>query len=212
MTTSRVSRLLRQNRDWAAETEAARPGFFKTLAAQQRPGLLWIGCADSRVPADRITGLEPGEVFVHRNVANLVHPADSNVLTVISFAVDVLKVTDIVVCGHYGCGGVQAVLEGGRLDMLTDWLWPLRTTARVHQQRLQHLDDVARFRRMCELNVIEQVVNVSDTSVVRKAWAEGRELSVHGWVYGLENGLLHDLGISAASHDELQQRYAEVIV
>lgn len=147
-------------------------------------------------------------MFVHRNVANLVHPADNNVLTVISYAVDVLAVTDIVVCGHYGCGGVQAVQQESRLGMRTDWLGPIRTTARMHAETLEPLEDVARFRRLCELNVIEQVVAVCDTSVVRRAWEEGRTLAVHGWIYSLRDGLLHDLGISGASDDELRRRYA----
>ena len=207
MTTSRVSRLLTQNQEWATRVEAERPGFFEGLARQQRPELLWIGCADSRVPADQITGLEPGEVFVHRNVANLVHPADSNALTVIAYAVDVLGVSDIIVCGHYGCGGVQAVHEESHLGMLTDWLWPVRTTARVHADALAPLDDLARFRRLCELNVIEQVRNVCRTTIVRDAWDRGQSLTIPGWIYGLKDGLLRDLGVTADSTKASQETY-----
>ena len=208
MSTSRVSRLLDNNREWAASVEAERPGFFAHLAAQQTPQVLWIGCADSRVPANQILGLDPGEVFVHRNVANLVNPGDLNALTVIAYAVDALRVTDIVVCGHYGCGGVAAVHGGERLGMLGDWLWPIRTPQREHRAVVEALEEEDRFAKLVELSVVEQVRNVAGTSVVQGAWAEGRTLSVHGWVYGLADGIIRDLGISADDPDELAEKYA----
>lgn len=208
MSTSRVTRLLDNNRVWAASVEAQRPGFFAHLAAQQTPEVLWIGCADSRVPANQILGLDPGEVFVHRNVANLVNPGDLNALTVIAYAVDALGVTDIVVCGHYGCGGVAAVHGGERLGMLGDWLWPIRTIQREHRASLAALPEQDRLARLVELSVVEQVHNVAGTSVVQAAWAEGRTLAVHGWVYGLADGLIRDLGVSADDPDELAERYA----
>jgi carbonic anhydrase len=207
MPDSRVSRLLENNRTWASEVEERRPGFFHDLAAQQRPDVLWIGCADSRVPANQILGLDPGEVFVHRNVANLVNPSDINVLTVIAYAVDALGVSDIIVCGHYGCGGVAAVHSGQRLGMLADWLWQIRATSRVHEAALQALAPEAREKRLGELSVIEQVQHVGNTSIVQKAWDAGKTLSVHGWIYGLEDGLLHDLDVSAADPDQLAATY-----
>lgn len=211
MTTSRVTDLLAANKAWAAQQETDEPGFFSGLAAQQKPDYLWIGCADSRVPANQITGMRPGEVFVHRNVANLVQPADINVLTVIAYAVNALGVEDIIVCGHYGCGGVQAVVDGGNLGMLADWLWQIRAIEATHTGDLAGRDPVERARRLCELNVIEQVINVARTSVVQQAWEDGKRLSLHGWVYGLEDGLLRDLSVSASSTDELQARYDELI-
>jgi carbonic anhydrase len=211
MTTSRVTRLLDNNRAWAAQVQAERPGFFAQLAAQQTPQVLWIGCADSRVPANQILGLDPGEVFVHRNVANLVNPGDLNALTVIAYAVDALQVTDIVVCGHSRCGGVAAVHGGEGLGMLGDWLWPVRTIRQAHAEQLDRLPADDRLHRLVELNVVEQVRNVAGTSVVQAAWAQGQTLAVHGWVYGLEDGIIRDLGISAEGPDELAARYTAAI-
>ncbi len=186
--------LLARNVAWAKDRTGADPDYFKRLSAIQRPEFLWIGCADSRVPANVITGLEPGEVFVHRNVANLIHPGDLNALSVLQFAVEVLKVKYIIVCGHYGCGGVKAATDGKRHGLIDHWLEPLRDIDREHAEALAALpDDAARQDRMCELNVMAQVRHVADTPIVRDAWAAGQELTISGWIYGLKDGLLRDL-------------------
>jgi len=191
--------LLDNNRRWAAATTARDPEFFRTLARLQAPDHLWIGCADSRVPANEIVGLAPGELFVHRNVANLVVHSDLNCLSVLQYAVEVLGVEHVIVCGHYGCGGVRAALRGDRHGLVDNWLRHIQDTARAHKAALDALpDDHAREDRLCELNVIEQVGNVCETTVVGDAWARGRTLAVHGWIYHLEDGLLHDLGLTVA--------------
>jgi carbonic anhydrase len=196
--------LLSNNSDWAHEVTARDPAFFSRLSAQQEPDFLWIGCSDSRVPANQITGLDPGEVFVHRNIANVVLHADLNCLSVIQFAVDALQVEHIIVCGHYGCGGVQAALEGKRLGLVDNWLRHVSDIARAHDEILEGLSSAAeRHARLCELNVLEQAANVCQTTVVRDAWERGQSLRVHGLVYGLEDGKLHDLGLEVSSYDAL---------
>ena len=192
--------LLANNRVWAAEQVARDPGFFAGLAERQSPEFLWIGCSDSRVPANQIVGLAPGEVFVHRNVANVVVHTDLNCLSVLQYAVDVLGVRHVVVCGHYGCGGVRAALDGARHGLIDNWLRHVGDVAEKHEAELAALAEHAqRFARLCELNVVEQVANVCQTTVVEDAWARGQELTVHGVVYGLGDGLLRDLGVSRSS-------------
>lgn len=185
------------NRAWAAQMRARQPDFFTRLARQQQPDYLWIGCADSRVPANEIVGLLPGELFVHRNIANVVIPTDLNVLSVLQFAVELLRVKHVIVCGHYGCSGVRAALRGERVGLADLWLRHVQEVRAKNQVALAALpDEESRFRRLCELNVIEQVGHVVQTPVVADAWARGQPLSVHGWIYGIEDGLLRDLGVS----------------
>ncbi|MBX3701802.1 MAG: carbonate dehydratase [Dokdonella sp.] len=208
--------LLERNRQWAEALRASDPDYFVRLSQQQAPKYLWIGCSDSRVPANQIIDMAPGEVFVHRNVANVVVHTDLNALSTIQFAVDVLKVEHIIVVGHYGCGGVRAVLEERRLGLVDNWLRHVENVKHRHVAALEGLDDFgARHDRLCELNVIEQVVNVCRTTVVREAWDRGQKLSVHGWIYSLDNGRVHDLHMhvaDAASLDAARaQAHADVI-
>lgn len=197
-----LSHLFENNRAWAAEMTRQDPDFFKRLSHQQAPRYLWIGCSDSRVPANQIVGLLPGEMFVHRNVANVVVHADLNCLSTIQFAVDVLRVGHVIVCGHYGCGGVLAALRDDRVGLCDNWLRHVQDVRRKHQVALDALGSEAqRHHRLCELNVLEQVVNVSKTTVVRDAWARGQELAVHGWVYDIQDGLLRDLGTCVAAEE-----------
>jgi carbonic anhydrase len=199
-----IAKLLEQNKRWREEALRQDPAFFDKLADQQSPGYLWIGCSDSRVPANQITGLAPGEVFVHRNVANLVVHTDLNCLSVLQYAVEVLKVKDIIVCGHYGCGGVRAALEGQALGLIENWLRHIQDTARVHRADLQGRPDAqARHDRLCELNVIEQVLNVAETTVLEAAWGRGQEVTVHGWIYDIKDGRLKDLNVSLAGAADL---------
>jgi carbonic anhydrase len=192
-----------KNRAWAARMVAADAGFFRRLEAQQAPRYLWIGCADSRVPANVIVDLDPGELFVHRNIANLAPPQDANYVSVLQYAVEVLKVSDILVVGHYGCGGVAAAVDGMRRGLVDHWLHPIREVARAHAGELAALaDERARLERLCELNVIRQVRNVASDLLVQDAWARGRPLAVHGWVYGLGTGLITDLGVRVAGPAE----------
>jgi carbonic anhydrase len=192
-----LDNLKERNRLWAARKVAQDPGFFKRLEGQQAPEYLWIGCSDSRVPANEIVDLDPGELFVHRNVANLAPPQDANYLSVLQFAVDVLKVKHIMVVGHYGCGGVAAAVDGQRLGLVDHWLHPIRE---VHQQNRAELDAIAdpkaRLNRLCELNIMRQVDNVVSDVFVQDAWARGQTLAVHGWVYSIANGLVSDLGVT----------------
>jgi carbonic anhydrase len=189
-----LGELFANNQRWAAETVRTDPDFFTRLASQQAPQFLWIGCSDSRVPANQIVGLSPGEMFVHRNVANVVVHADLNCLSAIQFAVEVLKVAHIIVCGHYGCGGVLAALRDEKFGLVDNWLRHVQDVRSKHQPELDALPtERDRHRRLCELNVIEQVLNVSRTTVVRDAWARGQSLAVHGWVYDIADGLLRDL-------------------
>jgi carbonic anhydrase len=185
------------NRAWAKRMVSADPGFFKRLEGQQAPEYLWIGCSDSRVPANEIVGLDPGELFVHRNVANLAPPQDANYLSVLQFAVDVLKVKHILVVGHYGCGGVSAAVDGKRRGLVDHWLYPIREVSREHKDELDAIaDSRARLDRLCELNVVRQVRNVATDVFVQEAWARGQELFVHGWIYSLGNGLVTDLNVT----------------
>ncbi|HRQ65548.1 MAG TPA: carbonate dehydratase [Xanthomonadaceae bacterium] len=203
---SDILELLQRNRAWAEAVERDNPSFFPALARQQTPKYLWIGCSDSRVPANQIVGLQPGEVFVHRNVANQVVPADLNCLSVIQFAVEWLKVEHIIVCGHYGCGGVQATMKGTRLGLVDNWLHGLGDIMRCHVEILGLCEDEdAKVDRLCELNVLHQVVNVCQTTVVRDAWARGQALSAHGWIYGLSDGRIRDLGVSIAAIDDIDR-------
>ncbi len=191
-----LGHLFENNRAWAAEMTRQDPQFFKRLSQQQLPEYLWIGCSDSRVPANQIVGLLPGDMFVHRNVANVVVHADVNCLSAMQFAVDVLQVRHIIVCGHYGCGGVLAALRDEKLGLVDNWLRHVQDVSSKHQAQLDALpSETERHRRLCELNVMEQVVNVSKTTVVRDAWSRGQRLTVHGWVYDLRDGLLRDLGV-----------------
>ena len=209
---SDLRELLANNRAWAEGIKAEDPDFFETLAQQQAPRYLWIGCSDSRVPATQLVGLLPGDMFVHRNVANVVVHTDFNCLSVLQFAVDVLKVEHVIVCGHYGCGGVQAAMRNLRLGLIDNWLRHVQDVMHGHAAQLSSIaDEAARLDRLCELNVIEQVVNVSRTTIVQNAWARGQELAVHGWVYGIDDGLLRDLSIRITSQGELSSAYEEAV-
>ncbi len=199
----KLSDLLENNRQWAEAVTAEDPGFFKRLAAQQKPEFLWIGCSDSRVPANQIVGMQPGEVFVHRNVANLVVHCDMNLLAVLQFAVEYLKVRHVIVCGHYGCGGVQAALEDRRLGLIDNWLRPIRLLALDHDKALEALPDDRRLDRLCELNVQRQALNLARTTVVQAAWERDQPLSIHGWIYGIGDGRIKDLGPVYRSAEDL---------
>ena len=195
-----LHRLLDQNRAWAESIKASDPDFFQALAKQQNPRFLWIGCADSRVPSTQLAGMKPGEMFVHRNVANLVVHTDFNCLSVMQYAVDVLKVEHIIVCGHDGCGGVKAAMSNLQFGLIDNWLRHVQDVFHEHEAELTKIsDENERVDRLCELNVIEQVRNVGRTTIVQNAWQRGQELVVHGWIYGLQDGLLRDLGVSLDS-------------
>ena len=207
-----LEHLLARNRAWAEKMTAADPDFFHRLSQQQTPGYLWIGCSDSRVPANEIVGMSPGELFVHRNVANVVVHTDLNCLSVIQYAVDVLKVRHIIVCGHYGCGGVKAALDNSTHGLIDNWLRHVQDVKHQHEAALGAMaDDAERFGALCELNVIEQVLNVSRTTIVQNAWERGQELSVHGWIYGLGDGLLRELDICITCRDELAEKYRDAV-
>jgi len=202
-----LDHLFANNRAWAAEMTRQDPEFFTRLSRQQAPEYLWIGCSDSRVPANQIVGLLPGQMFVHRNVANVVVHTDLNCLSTIQFAVDVLHVRHIIVCGHFGCAGVLAALRGDKIGLADNWLCHVQDVRRDHQQEIDALEtDAERQNRLCELNVLEQVVNVSQTTVVRDAWSRGDALAIHGWVYDLRDGLIRDLGISIRSEGDVPAR------
>ncbi|MDR2239701.1 MAG: carbonate dehydratase [Zoogloeaceae bacterium] len=203
----KLKHLFDNNRAWAKSITTEDPAFFDKLAHLQDPEYLWIGCSDSRVPANQITGLAPGEVFVHRNVANVVVHSDLNCLSVMQFAIDVLNVRHIIVCGHYGCGGVRAALFGSRLGLIDNWLRHIQDVRDKHAALLAGLDGEAAVNRLCELNVIEQVVNVAQTTIVSDAWERGQPLAVHGWVYGLSDGHAHDLDMTVECLDELAERH-----
>jgi carbonic anhydrase len=204
--------LFGSNRAWARTMCEQEPQFFEKLVKQQSPDYLWIGCADSRVPANEIVGLLPGELFVHRNVANVVVHTDLNCLSVLQYAVDVLDVEHVIVCGHYGCGGVQAALDGRRLGLIDNWLRHVQDVMKKHRVGLDSIQDPRlRLNRLCELNVIEQVLNVCETTIVQAAWDRGKPLEIHGWVYGIEDGLLKDLAVCVKSHQEFEDVYRKVI-
>jgi len=207
-----IPELLANNRAWAERVRREDPAFFERLSSQQTPHYLWIGCSDSRVPANEIVGLPPGEMFVHRNIANVVVHTDLNCLSVIQFAVDLLRVKHIIVCGHHGCSGVLAALRRKTMGLSDNWLRHVEDVYEKHGSRLLAIkDEEARHARLCELNVIEQAVNVCQTTVVREAWARGQELAVHGWVYGLDDGLLRDLGFDVAAESEIAVQYQEAL-
>lgn len=195
-----VTTLLDNNRKWAAQRIKNDPQFFTRLAGQQDPSYLWVGCSDSRVPANEIVGLDPGELFVHRNVANVVVHTDVNCLSVLQYAVDVLKVQHVIVCGHYGCGGIRAALDGTAHGLIDNWLQHVQDVKEAHQAELLSFADVDdRINRLAELNVIEQVRNIARTTIVQDAWRRDQPLKLHGWIYGLTDGLIHDLGVSVSA-------------
>lgn len=206
-----IQELFDRNRSWAERIRKRDPDFFTKLFAQQTPSYLWIGCADSRVPANEIVDLLPGEMFVHRNIANQVIHADLNCLSVIQFAVDLLKVKHVIVCGHYGCSGVQAALRGDRVGLSDNWLRHVQDIRNMHRELVFGGGESVAIDRLCELNVIEQVVNVCRTTIVQEAWERGQRLEVHGWIYGLKDGLLRDLGITVADGDQLEQAYGDAV-
>jgi carbonic anhydrase len=206
-----LDHLFANNRNWSAQMRRRDPAFFNRLARLQAPEYLWIGCSDSRVPANEITGLAPGELFVHRNVGNVVVQTDLNCLSVIQFAVDLLGVKHVIVVGHYGCSGVKTVLDGRRVGLADNWLRQIDNVRLRHAELLAGVPAEARLDRLCELNVIEQVVNVCRTTVLQDAWRRGQEITVHGWVYGLSDGLARDLGISVNAHDAWPARYGEAL-
>jgi carbonic anhydrase len=203
-----LSQLFENNRQWAESIKRATPDFFRKLSEQQAPEYLWIGCSDSRVPANEIVGLLPGEIFVHRNVANMVVHTDMNCLSVLQYAVDVLKVRHIMVVGHYGCGGVRAAMSGQQFGLIDNWLRNIKDIYRQHREQLDTIhDEERRCNLLCELNVVEQVNNVCSTTIVQDAWARGQALSVHGWIYSIRNGGLKDLGLCMTGSDQLEDIY-----
>jgi carbonic anhydrase len=201
-----LKQLFDNNRAWAADMTRQDPDFFRRLSTQQSPHYLWIGCSDSRVPANQVVGLVPGEMFVHRNVANVVVHTDLNCLSAIQFAVDVLRIEHIIVCGHYSCGGILAALQNNKLGLIENWLRHIQDVREKHRAELDALDtEEKQHDRLCELNVVEQVTNLSRTTVVRDAWLRGQTLTVHGWIYDLSDGLLRDLEVSVASEPEAER-------
>jgi carbonic anhydrase len=206
---STLDRLIESNKEWAEKINKENPDFFSSLSKQQNPEYLWIGCSDSRVPANQIVGLMPGEVFVHRNVANQVIHSDLNCLSVVQFAVEVLNVKHIIVTGHYGCGGVHAAYDNSRHGLVDNWLSHVKDVHYKHMDELSKLEPDEAKDRLCELNVMEQVRNLARTTVVRDAWKKGQELTLHGFVYGLHNGLINDLGIDIASIEDLRSQFKQ---
>ena len=206
-----LAQLFDNNRRWAADVTKTRPRFFERLAAQQTPAYLWIGCADSRVPANEIVGLDPGELFVHRNVGNVVVHTDLNCLSVLQYAVDVLKVSHVIVTGHYGCGGVQAALENRKLGLIDNWLRHIQDVYKLHHTSVDAVDASKRVDRLCELNVVQQARNVCETTIVQDAWARGQTLSVHAWIYALKDGLLRDLKFTVCAPAEVESEYRAAV-
>ena len=207
-----LKHLFDNNKRWAERIITVDPGFFQKLTKQQNPEYLWIGCSDSRVPANEIVDLMPGELFVHRNVANLVVHTDFNCLSVIEYAVEVLRVKHVIVCGHYGCGGVQASLKNDNHSLIDNWLRNVQNVYRKHEEFLKNQpDEVSKFRRLCELNVIEQVMNVCNTTILQKAWMNNSDVIIHGWIYGINNGLLNDLGVTIRNPDEISSNYRNAV-
>ena len=205
-----IEHLFANNKNWSERMHAEDPEFFTRLVNQQSPEYLWIGCSDSRVPANQVVGLAPGEVFVHRNIANVVVHTDLNALSVIHYAVEILRVKHILVVGHYGCGGVKAAMNDNKTGLTDNWLRHIQDVRDRHLDRLERIDDpVARADRLCELNAMHQVVNVCQTSVLREAWQRGQNVTVHGWCYSLQDGLVRDLGVSASDREEAFERYRD---
>jgi carbonic anhydrase len=203
-----LKHLFDKNIAWADEMKKNNPEFFSSLSKQQFPEYLWIGCSDSRVPANQIIDLPPGEVFVHRNIANVVTHTDLNCLSVIQFAVDILKIKHIIVCGHYGCSGVRAAMEDHEHGLVDNWLRHVKDVARFNEKKLAGLSADDKHDRLCEFNVQEQVVNVCNTNIVKHAWESGADLTIHGWIYNIENGILKDLDMCLNSTDELKEKFA----
>ena len=205
---SEIDRLIQNNRAWARRKTEQDPGFFQRLLAQQNPEFLWIGCADSRVPANEIVGLDPGELFVHRNVANLVVPSDFNCLSVLQYAIEVLQVRHIIVCGHYGCGGVRAALDRHDHGLINNWLAPIKEVAAQHRAELAAIaEEAGRVDRLCELSVMRQVRNVAQSPHVQRAWGRGQPLDLHGWIYGIGDGLVRDLAVSIEGPEALEESH-----
>ncbi|WP_116474877.1 carbonate dehydratase [Zobellella maritima] len=203
-----LEHLFKNNQEWAEQIKAEDPSFFEKLSLQQAPEYLWIGCSDSRVPANQLTGLLPGDVFVHRNVANLVVHTDFNCLSVVQYAVEVLKVKHIIICGHYGCGGIRAAMHNQELGLIDNWLRNIKDICHKHEEALQAItDEQLREDYMCELNVVEQVANLCHTTIVQNAWKQGQPLSVHGWVYGIKDGKLHDLDVCVNGSEQIPDVY-----
>ena len=211
MSTTSIEELFVHNREWAQQVERDRPGFFTGLMAQQKPRYMWIGCSDSRVPANQITGLEPGEVFMHRNVANVVVPSDLNCLSTIQYAVDQLKVEHLMVVGHYGCGGVLAALEDVRVGLADNWIRHVKDVRDKHQALLASLSPQWRHDALCELNAIEQVINVAQSTVMQDAWARGQKVTLHGWCYGLKDGLITNLQMTVPGVGGIANIHAEAV-
>ena len=210
-TTTSIEDLFVHNRAWAAQMERERPGFFTGLMAQQKPRYMWIGCSDSRVPANQITGLEPGEVFVHRNIANVVVPTDLNCLSTVQFAVDQLHIEHLMVVGHYGCGGVLAALEGTRVGLADNWIRHVTDVRDRHRELIASIEPQWRHDVLCELNAIEQVVNVAQTTVMQDAWGRGQKVTLHGWCYGLKDGLINNLHMTVDGSEGLESLYKAAI-
>ncbi len=207
-----LKNLFERNREWAEKVKKSDPDFFLKLSKQQSPEYLWIGCSDSRVPANEIVDMLPGTIFVHRNIANLVIHTDLNCLSVIQYAVEVLRVKHIIVCGHYGCGGIQAAMENKEHGLIDNWLQNIRDTYRYHQDRIDSLqNERERVNLLCELNVIEQAANICHTTIVQGAWKSGQELAVHGWIYNIEDGILRDLNVCVTNLNEMSQRIKQAL-
>ncbi|ADW75263.1 MULTISPECIES: carbonate dehydratase [Rahnella] len=204
-----IERLISNNAAWSKTMIDEDPGFFERLSQSQKPRFLWIGCSDSRVPAERLTGLEPGELFVHRNVANLVIHTDLNCLSVVQYAIDVLEVEHVIICGHYGCGGVQSAVENPELGLINNWLLHIRDIWYKHSSLLGELSPEKRLDKLCELNVVEQVYNLGHSTVMQSAWKRGQKVTLHGWVYGILDGRLRNLEVDATSRETLEQRYRQ---
>ena len=204
---SEIETLINNNHRWSERIKKEDPHFFERLAKAQNPELLWIGCSDSRVPAERLTGTAPGELFVHRNVANLVIHTDLNCLSVVQYAVDVLQVKHIIICGHYGCGGIQAAVDNTELGLINNWLLHIRDLWFKHSSRLGEFPVEQRIDRLCEVNVIEQVYNLGHSTIIQSAWQRGQKVSLHGWIYGIADGFLRDLEVTAYSKESLEQGY-----
>lgn len=206
-----IDTLISNNREWSKLLVEEDPAFFERLADAQKPRFLWIGCSDSRVPAERLTGLEPGELFVHRNVANLVIHTDLNCLSVVQYAVEVLEVEHIIICGHYDCGGVRAAVENPELGLINNWLLHIRDLWYKHSALLERLPQEKRFDKLCEINVMEQVYNLGHSTIMQSAWKRGQQVTIHGWVYGIHDGCLRDLNVSATGRESLEQGYRQGI-
>ena len=203
-----LKNLFEQNKKWAEKVKKSEPDFFLKLSKQQNPEYLWIGCSDSRVPANQIVDMQPGQIFVHRNIANMVVHTDLNCLSVIQYAVEVLKVKHIIVCGHYGCGGIQAALENKEHGLIDNWLRNIKDVYRYHQTKIDALQNkIEKINLLCELNVVEQVANICHTTIVQSAWKSGQELAVHGWIYNIEDGILKDLNVCITTSDEISYTY-----